>query len=448
VLFGPLAEVRIELILAVLIALVSLPAIARSSILKTPQSIALIGLSLASGLSVLFGMHWPGGAVKALLNFFPDGAFGYFLVCLHCNTKKRLKVVIVLLLFVCMFVIANGYFDLLHGISPGGPPQSAISGSSNIALWNLNHPYLLAMKSDAGEWFYRLRGQGFVNDPNDFGQVLACVIPLMFIFWRPGKKFLNAVIVLLPVCILIFGAYLTHSRGALVALTAIGIVAARRRIGTLPALIIAGALFAGAMALQFTGGRAISTTAGEDRTSLWGQGLEIMKTHPIFGVGYGNFMDYASNTAHNSIVVCAAELGAFGLFFWCLFLLPTVRDALVAASPEKVTDGQTEVPEQGLFPQPDKKPDEIDKEEINRLGRLMVMSLTGFLVAAMFLSRAYVLTFFLLGGMAEVVYQMALKRGMIVPRMRLLRLLPYAAGLAVALVLAIYILLRILNRMH
>ena len=36
-----------------------------------------------------------------------------------------------------------------------------------------------------------------------------------------------------------------------------------------------------------------------------------------------------------------------------------------------------------------------------------------------FLSRAFVMTFFMLGGMVEVVYQMALDRGMIAPRLRL-----------------------------
>jgi hypothetical protein len=40
-----------------------------------------------------------------------------------------------------------------------------------------------------------------------------------------------------------------------------------------------------------------------------------------------------------------------------------------------------------------------------------VLSFTGFLVAGWFLSRTYVMTFFLLGGMVEVVYEMALQRG-------------------------------------
>ena len=65
-----------------------------------------------------------------------------------------------------------------------------------------------------------------------------------------------------------------------------------------------------------------------------------------------------------------------------------------------------------------------------------------------FLSRAYVMTFFLLGGMVEVVYEMALRRGMITSRLSLARVLLYAGGLAVSLVLLMYIVLRITNLMH
>jgi hypothetical protein len=136
------------------------------------------------------------------------------------------------------------------------------------------------------------------------------------------------------------------------------------------------------------------------------------------------------------------------LYFWCLFLFPMVRDALTIASPAKVSEGEAIVPEKGLFPRAANTIETIDKAEINRLGRLLILSLTGFLVAAWFLSRAFVMTLFLLGGIVEVVYQMALQRGMIAPRWRLARVLPYAGGLAFLLVLVLYIMLRILNLMH
>jgi len=389
------------------------------------------------------------GAVKAFLEFLPS-IFAYLLVCLHCNSKRKLQALVFMLLFVCLFVIAHGYIDLRYGVPASGPSQSEDEKSTGPNLWNMEHPYLLPVGSDAGVPVYRLRGLGLINDPNDFGQLIVCVIPLMFIFWRSKKMLWNIACVILPVSALLFGTFLTHSRGALVALTAVAVVAARRRIGMLPALLLAGGLFAAAMALNFTGGRDISAEAGADRTELWSTGLQLLKSHPLFGVGLGNIADYteAHHTAHNSVVVCAAELGMFGLFFWCLFLFPAMRDALALASPARVSEAEPVEPEEEHLPLPARKMEVIDKAEVNHLGRLMVLSLTGFLVAGWFLSRAYVMTYFLLGGMVEVVYEMALQRGMIAPRLRLPRALFYAGGLAISLVLMVYVMLRITNLMH
>ena len=128
--------------------------------------------------------------------------------------------------------------------------------------------------------------------------------------------------------------------------------------------------------------------------------------------------DYTDDhkTAHNSLVVCAAELGLFGLYFWSLFLFSTVRDALVIASPTKVTEGEPIVPEESLFPQAAWK-----VEDTRQGGDQPPGAFDGFVADRLsgcgwFLSRAYVMTFFLLGGMAEVVFQMALERKMIAPR--------------------------------
>ena len=450
VLFGSLAEARIELILAIILFLVSLPRLTRSFILKTPQSLALMGLATATSVSVLSAAHWAGGAVQAFLSFIPN-AFAFFLVCLHCDSKKKLQVIILMLLFVCLFVIAHGYFDLLHGVSQSSPDKAGSAESNSSVYWNMEHPYLLAMQNETGETIYRLKGQGLINDPNDFGQLLVCLIPLLFIFWRTKKILWNFGFVLLPVCVLLYGMFLTHSRGALLALSAVAVMAARRRIGTLPALLIAGGVFAAAMALNYTGGRDISVNAGSDRTALWSSGLQMLKANPFFGVGIGSFADNCDgcgHTAHNSLVVCAAELGIVGLFFWAMFLFSTAWDALMTASPARVQDVDPNITVEELPSRGKAKTIAIDKAEINRFGRLLVLSFTGFLVAGWFLSRAYVMTFFLLGGMVEVVYEMALRRGMIAPRLRMARLLPYTGGFAVLLILLMYILLRTVNMMH
>jgi O-antigen ligase len=444
VLFGPLAAYRVELILAALIFLISLPRLAKSIILKTLQSMAVFGLAFAGSLSVFFEMHYITGAIQTFPAFLPC-AFAYFLVCLFCNSIKKIKIIVLMLLFVCLFVIAHGSIDLVRGV-----PLTATSDSFNPNLWDMQHPYLWASLNVTGEFLYRLRGLGLINDPNDFGQLVVCVIPLLFIFWRPKKTFRNMVYVVLPVCALLIGVFLTHSRGALLALIAIMIVSARRRIGTLPALLIAAVVFVAAISLNFTGGRDISASAGADRTILWGEGLQMLKSHPLFGVGLGSFAAFCDcgHTAHNSLVVCAAELGLFGLFFWCMFLFCTMRDALAVSSPAKVSEADPAILEEALISPGMSRIEAVDKAEINRFGRLLVLSFTGFLVAGWFLSRAYVMTFFLLGGMVEVVYEIALRQGMIAPRPRMGRVLPYVGGLEVSLVLLMYIMLRTMSLMR
>jgi hypothetical protein len=54
-------------------------------------------------------------------------------VCLHCDSKKKLKVLVFMLLFVCLFVIAHGYIDLLRGVPASAtvlPGEAVINDQS------------------------------------------------------------------------------------------------------------------------------------------------------------------------------------------------------------------------------------------------------------------------------------------------------------------------------
>jgi hypothetical protein len=437
VLFGSLAEYRIELILAGVIAVVSFPALQGSSVGKTAQLPALAGLAFATFMSMLVGASWAGGGVNVLLLFIPN-AFAYVLVCLFCTTRRKLQIVILMMLFVCLFVIGQGLAEMHRGLPTGLAAREA----------DMSNSYFIGQSNDQKEWIYRLRGQGQINDPNDFAQLIVCTLPLMFFFWKKNRSVQNFFVVLVPVGILLWGAFLTHSRGSILALVAVLMMALRKRIGTVPSLVLAGLLFAGATATGYTGGRGISTTAGEDRTEFWGEGLELLKAHPLFGVGFGNMPDYIGHTAHNSIVVCAAELGLCGLFFWSMFLFPTVRDSLVVAWPKNIIEKKTVAFSDTPFSLPPPGPTSLDEPDIRRLARLLVLSLTGFIVTGWFLSRSYILTLFLLGGLVEVTFQMALERGMVSPRLPLIRILRYSGMMAIGLILVMYITLRIVNLTH
>jgi len=94
----------------------------------------------------------------------------------------------------------------------------------------------------------------------------------------------------------------------------------------------------------------------------------------------------------------------------------TMRNVLVIASPEKVSEGKPIEVEVDSFRWSEFENEYIDRADLIRMGRLLVLScrLPG---DAWFLSRAFVLTLFLLGGMVEVVFEMGLQRGMIAPRL-------------------------------
>ena len=77
-----------------------------------------------------------------------------------------------------------------------------------------------------------------------------------------------------------------------------------------------------------------------------------------------------------------------------------------------------------------------------------MLSFTGFLVTGWFLSRAYVLTLFLLGGFTETLFDMARERGMVLSRLPLGRVLKYSGLMTVGMIVLMYILLRIVNLTH
>jgi len=466
--FGPLAEYHVELIIAFLALVASLPSLQTSGLFRIPQTYALIGLCATVLMSfILNGLT--SLAPSALLDFLPN-SFTFFFIVLNCKKKKHLQMVILVLLFACLFTIYKGYSALQSG--------------------NLLSPYLYTQGSDPNTAIYRIRGLSFIHDPNDFSQLMVSLIPCLFFFWRPKSLPRNLVVVLLPMGLLLFGMYLTHSRGAIVALLAVVMIAGRRKIGTLPSVIIAAGLFAITSAVGWSGGREISVEAGADRMEAWSVGLSLIKSHPIFGVGFQRFGEYFIITAHNSIVVCAAELGMVGLFFWVMFVLPSFRDALIASTVVKSTEQLAREEEEKTpldrslqaravaakrhesalagpfdarsahdaqknsiavanpyFIGAQEGDDNLPEQEIRRIARLQMISLASYLVAGWFLSRAYVMTLFIYGGMIQVVYQMALNQELVSPRLALPRVLRLSAITAVGLIAVVYIMLRLQHLM-
>jgi hypothetical protein len=355
------------------------------------------------------------------------------------------------------------------------------------------------VSEELNTYVIRIKGLAFLGDPNDYAQFMVALIPCMFFFWKKGSAFANFLFVYVPIGGIIYALYLSHSRGGMVALMAVCIVAGRKKIGILPAVVIGLVAFAGMTVLGFSGGRDVG--ASEDRLAAWSRGILLIRSHPVFGIGFQGFSDYNDITAHNTFVVCAAELGLVGAFCFVILTLITVRNVYVAAKDpeEDARDRQKKIDKldarnpflhgvpglsgSGLTPatiplgaqnhqfsgagmpfvlppeplaatggrpssrqfgfgEDDEEAREQETSEIRRMAGLMVISFAGFLTAGWFLSRAYTMVYYVNAGMAAAIYKMALDRGIAPPPMPIRDAMKLTAKIVLGLLIVIYLSVR------
>jgi len=293
--------------LAGITALASLPSMANYEYWKASvQTFLLIGFIIAIAMSqVVHG--YLGGVIEGLRIFLPSAAVFFFII-VNVTTVRRLKIVTLATVACCLALAVEALCGFYGGFN----------GEMFVMRNNIYGP-----QDNVIGQIMRIRGAGFLSDPNDFAQILLIMLPLSFLAWRRGRTVTNFFVVLLPTALILWTVYLTHSRGALVALAAIALMTARKKLGTTTSAILAGVFILGMLALDFTGGRGISAADGADRLEAWANGLEMFKSAPLFGVGFNNFTDLYEITAHNSFVLCLAELGLLGSTLWIGLLVTT-----------------------------------------------------------------------------------------------------------------------------
>jgi O-antigen ligase len=296
--------------LAGITALASLPSMATYSYWKTSvQTYLLVAFIAAIALSQL-AHGWLGGVLEGWRIFLPSAAVFFFIV-VNVTSIRRIKIVTLAAVASCVVVAV----EALCGYYAGYRGEMFIF-----------HNNIYSPQDEVIGQLIRVRGAGFLSDPNDLAQILLIALPLAFIAWRRGRVLANFFVVLVPVTLLLWATYLTHSRGGLIALAAVALMAARKKLGTTASMVLAGVFIFGLLALDFTGGRGISAADGADRLEAWANGLEMFKSAPLFGIGFNGFTDLYEITAHNSFVLCLAELGILGSTLWMALLVTTTMN--------------------------------------------------------------------------------------------------------------------------
>jgi putative inorganic carbon (HCO3(-)) transporter len=363
--FAPqLAAYRPMLVLAILTLAVSIfSALARRAIAARAQHGRLLAGFVAAMMMSHLSVGRFGSALDALVDFMPSVIL-FVTTVANVTDLRRLKTTCAVVVFCTVALGAAGIASYHTGFMMDQLVLRANAGNED----ELSEPELGSIPADdtSGAYLWRVRSLGYFSDPNDFAQAIVIALPLLTGLAQQRAILRNLVAVGLPGATLLYTIFLTHSRGALLGLGSLFVAGARRTLGTAWTLLLLAAGVAGAVAVNFTGGRGY--TANEEsaggRIDAWSQGLAMLRLHPLFGVGYHMFTDYHPYTAHNSYVLCFSEMGLFGYVLWLGMLVVVFKDLNAAVR----TGG-----------------DPVAVHWANSLRA----SLVGFLTCAVFLSRAY-----------------------------------------------------------
>jgi O-antigen ligase len=338
-----------------------------------------------------------------ILQEFGTTALAFYLVVLNVNTLTRLRILAFALLLVSIYFSIQGV--------------RAYHGGAGTTT------YLLEQQMDAGPdsaeevaVFRRIRGAGFLNDPNDLAQHLLATLPLLGLAWRRGRGMRNLLLLAAPALLLLYAVYLTQSRGAVFGILVLILLAVKDRVGKFGGVAVGLLALLGILVLGFGGGRGFSIQSGVDRLDAWSEGLGMFRSSPLLGVGFRGFLDQYEITAHNSFVLCFSELGLIGYFFWLALIAFTVLEVRRLA----------------------RHPSADLPAEFVSSAKLLNLSLYTFLATAWFLSRTYALNLFVLVAMGVALVGIARRQDVSVAPPQPLRWSAYTLGFEVLSILLVY----------
>jgi len=375
---------------------------ARKTFADAPYPLA-IGFLVACMLSEVAN-GWSGGAIAQATQFGPI-IMSFIMLSHAVTTRKRLS--IAMFTFVaCSCVLA------LHGVEQ---VQTGIGWTG------------MPLVQDDG----RIQYVGIFSDPNDLGLLFVATLPFAFyLSTRGGMLGLVRLFWLSMAGLLLYGTYLTNSRGAMLAVAALLGVWLWRRRGIVIAAIAGGAGLAGMMMLS---ARLQELDAGEEsaagRIDAWYSGIQMFLHQPLFGVGAGQFTEHNPLTAHNSFVLALAETGYIGFTIWLGIVVYCFRMMWAIENHEPVLENEEAA--------------EAWAEE-RRIGMTLLLSLCALFTAAFFLSRTYVIVVYMLAALVVAEYAGARERFPELPAFRIGGDVPRLLMTSVAGVVAIFVITRAL----
>ena len=355
-----LQKIRIMLVLAILILLVFFIHKAfrgeRTDTVSSRHNFLMLALLILVFISNIANFHF--GAAWTGFNKFFTVFFLFFTIANFTKTFEEFRKTYNTLIICTVLISINGLIMAFrgYGIMGNVPEEGRI-------IWT--------KKSHFG-------------DPNDFALAIISFFPFILVnLFEENSSKGKKILLLATAAVMLIAIYYTNSRGGFIALMAILIFFAFKRWGMVRGIVVTVILLAMGVILSPSRMGNISPyeqSAGA-RIEAWITGLMMLKSRPIFGVGFNNFTEIHGRTAHSAFILCMAELGVVGYFVWL---------ALIYSS----YTGLKNVERRG-------------SEIMAKYANIIQLSLTGFLFSAIFLSQAYTPILYILLGLSAGIIRLA-----------------------------------------
>ncbi|HET6463672.1 MAG TPA: O-antigen ligase family protein [Candidatus Krumholzibacteria bacterium] len=360
---------------------------------RVPQSLFVLVFYAAIVLSQIARMRLH-GALEASLEFVPTVVM-YLLIVELVDSPRRIRFMFILLVHLTLALAVQGLVMHYTGSGLGG--KEAYEG--------------------------RIQAIGIFSDPNDLALIMNAVLPLVVLWFLQSRSLIIKIYSFFVGILFVYAVFLTASRGGLLCLGLMAILMGMRKFGKIVG-VAGGVMVMAALVLL---GPRMNTISPEEASSYgrleaWVVGMQLFRDSPLFGVGYRNFMEYHFRTAHNSFVLCSAELGLVGLYPWLMLIYMSLKNTRFVER-ELLASGQ---------------------KNLAMYAYAAELALIMFISGALLLSRTYHPSLFILFGLCGAITRVFVARSD--QRYALIERRDFVIGLVITLasVIGFYMFLRVI----
>ncbi|MBI5442008.1 MAG: O-antigen ligase family protein, partial [Deltaproteobacteria bacterium] len=182
----------------------------------------------------------------------------------------------------------------------------------------------MAYARDKEVW--QIRGAGNFDNPNDLAYSVVIILPFALNLLLTSPNLLKKAVGAALAGLAVYCIYLTNSRGGALALVACfgSWVFLWTKNATARGFMLLGAAGAFLFVASTLAAGYHDDASSMGRINAWVAGMDLLREHPLIGVGKGQFIEFHERDAHSSFVRAGAEMGVLGLYAWVGMVLFSV----------------------------------------------------------------------------------------------------------------------------